>query len=223
MTGRVSVAITGAGAGAARLAERLRAAGLVVVECPLVRIEPIPGPPVRADGYDWVVLTSANAVDVLFRRLEGGLPNVAAIGPGTAGALRARGIEPTLVATRSTQEGLLAELPREAGRVLFAGAERARPLLVRELAADVIPLYRTVELLPAAFPEVDLVVLASASAARALSAVRTDLPCVSIGPITSEEARGRGLRVVAEAETHDLGGLAAAVTLAASRLPSSPS
>ena len=46
----------------------------------------------------------------------------------------------------STQEGLLAELPRPAGRVLFAAAEGARRLLADELGADFVALYRTTPL-----------------------------------------------------------------------------
>jgi uroporphyrinogen-III synthase len=106
--------------------------------------------------------------------------------------------------------------------VLFAGAEDARGVLVRELGADFVPLYRTVELRPGRFPEADLVVLASASAARSFAALGLDLPCVSIGPVTSAAAREHGLPLVAEAETHDREGLVAAVKLAAS-LGSSPS
>jgi uroporphyrinogen-III synthase len=117
---------------------------------------------------------------------------------------------------------LAAELPRQAGRVLFAGAEDARDVLVRKLDADFVPLYRTVELRPERFPAGDLVVLASASAARSFSALGIGLPCVSIGPVTSAEARARGLQVVVEADTHDREGLVAAVKLAAS-LGSSPS
>jgi uroporphyrinogen III methyltransferase / synthase len=194
-----------------------------VVERPLIRIEPIDGPPIRTDGYDWVILTSRIAVDRLFRRLDGPLRRVAVIGPGTADALRKHGVEPALVASESTQDGLLAELPRPAGRVLFAGAAGARDLLVRELEADFVPLYRTVEETPDTLPETDLVVLASASAARALAAVRTDLPCVSIGPATTAEAERSGLRIVSAARRHDLDGLVAAVKLAASSIASSRS
>lgn len=201
----------------------LRKEGIEAVLCPLVRVERLDGPPVAAERYDWLVLTSPNAVEALFERLVGPLPPVAVIGPGTAEALRARGVEPALVAGTSTQEGLLAELPQPAGRVLFAGAEGARDLIVRALGAELVPLYRTVELRPVSFPEVDLVVLASASAARSFAALGLDLPCVSIGPVTSEEARAGGLRVVAEAGTHDREGLLEAVKLAASRSASSPS
>jgi uroporphyrinogen-III synthase len=94
--------------------------------------------------------------------------------------------------------------------VLFAGAEGARRLLVDELAADFVPLYRTRELAPAAPPEGDVVVLASPSAARAYGASGGALPAVSIGPETTAAARAAGVEVVAEAPTHDLDGLTSA-------------
>jgi uroporphyrinogen-III synthase len=216
----MTVAVTGTDE---RLAERLRSAGFDVLSCPLIQIEEIVGPAIDADRYDWVVVTSRNAVEPLLSRLSGRIPHVAAIGPGTAEALQERGIEPDIVAERSTQEGVADELPRPAGRVLHAGAEGARDVLVRELGADFVALYRTVSLGPASFPDADLVTLASASAARALAALRLDLPCVCIGPVTASEARERGLTVAAEAQSHDLAGLVAAVKLAASHASSSPS
>ena len=217
------IALTRAEGGNDALAALLSDDGFDVVECPLVAIERLDGPALHTGEYDWVVLTSRHGVDALFARLEGRLPKVAAIGPGTADALRVHGVEPDLVPEVSTQEGLVAAFPEEPGRVLFAGAEDARPLLAEKLGADVEVLYRTVELSPE-FPEADLVVLASASAARAFAALGRDLPVVSIGPVTSAEARERGLRVVAEAATHDLAGLARSTSrLAASRTTSSPS
>jgi uroporphyrinogen-III synthase len=216
----VRVAVTGTDE---RLAERLRAEGLAVLFAPLISIEPIGGPAIDAGRYDWILVTSRNAVEPLLQRLVGEPGHVAAIGPGTAEALRARGIDPDFVAERSTQEGLAEELPPPTGPVLHAAAEGARDVLVQELGAELVPLYRAVEVEPESFPDADLVVLASASAARALAALRKDLDCVSIGPVTSEEARGVGLNVVAEARSHDLDGLVAAVKLAASHASSSPS
>lgn len=217
------VALTRAAGANAPLAERLRAPGVDVVERPLIAVVPLEGRPIRAAEYDWLVLTSRNAVETLFPRLEGPLPRVAVIGPGTAEALRGHGVEPAVVAATSTQEGLVAALPRPAGRVLFAGAEDARDVVVRELRADFVPLYRTVRLRPERFPPVDLVVLASPSAAEAYADLGGDRPCVSIGPSTTTTARRRGVEIVAEAETHDLDGLVEAVRLAASRTASSPS
>jgi len=218
------VALTRAAGGNEALAARLRKAGLEPVECPLVAVEPLPGGPLELSGYDRLCLTSRHGVAALYARgFTGALPPVAVVGPGTAEALRAQGVEPDVVAGLSTQEGLAAAVPRPAGRVLFAGAEGARDVLARELGADVVPLYRTVELRPAAFPEAELVVLASASAARAFAALGGALPVVSIGPVTSAAARELGLDVAEEAVSHDLDGLTEAVKLAASRIGSSRS
>lgn len=218
-----SVAVTRAREGSSRLAERLRAEGFGVAEAPLVAIERIPGEEVVASEFDWIVLTSRIAVDEFVARMRGEMPKTAVIGPGTAEALRDHGVEPTLVAERSTQEGLLESFPRPPGRVLFAGAEGARPVLAEKLGAEVVSLYRTVEVRPDKFPSVDLVVLASASAARSYAALELNYPCVSIGPVTSAAALEHGLDVVAEARTHDLDGLVEAVKLAASSAGSSPS
>jgi len=193
------------------LAERLERLGYRVELCPLIAIEPLGDGPLDLAGYDWVVVTSPNGADELARRARGPVPRLAAIGPGTADALAARGLEAELVPRVSTQEGLLAELPRPPGRVLLAAAEGARRLLVDELGADYLPLYRTVELRPTEPPRGDLAVLASASQARAFGALGLGVPAVSIGPQTTAAARAAGVDVVAEAETHDLAGLVAAV------------
>jgi uroporphyrinogen-III synthase len=205
---------------AEELVAALVARGHEVAVCPLVALEPVGPDTVDVSGYDWVVVTSRTGGEELLRRRRGALPPVAAIGPGTAAALRTGGVQPALVASVSTQEGLLAELPRPAGRVLFAGAEGARRLLVEALDADFVALYRTVTLQPASFPPADLVLLASPSAAGAFAALALDLPAVSIGPQTTRAARERGAVVVAEAPTHDAAGLVAAVEEALSRLPS---
>jgi uroporphyrinogen-III synthase len=198
----------------------LREQGLAVLECPLIRIAPIAGPPVDLSGYDWVVLTSRHAVEQLLDRLTSALPLAAVIGHGTAAALRQRGHEPAVVATESTQEGLAAALrraadPRSGSRVLFAGAEGARDHLADALHADVLHLYRTVEA-PCRLPGCDLAVVASPSATRSLARSRFSGPCVSIGPVTTAEAVRMGLTVVAEAQSHDAPGLGRAVVEAAS-------
>jgi uroporphyrinogen-III synthase len=198
---------------AAALVERLEALGHEVELCPLIAIEPTGPEEIDLSGYDWVVVTSANAARELARRMRGRPERTAAIGSASAAALP---FEPDLIPRVSTQEGLLAELPRPAGRVLFAGAEGARRLLVTELDADFVPLYRTQELRPDSFPDGDLVVLASASAARAYAALGRAIPVVSIGPETTAAAGRAGLRVAAEARTHDLEGLVGAVREATS-------
>ena len=210
------IVVTRPPAQAGELAERLERLGHDVVLCPLIEIEPLGEDPIDVSGYDWLVITSRNGAELLSQRVAGPLPRVAAVGPGTAETLRARGIEPSLVPRHSIQEGLLDELPHPTGRVLVAGAEDARPLLADELRADVVSLYRTRRLTPAEPPSGDLVVLASASAARAFAELGVDIPAVTIGPQTSAAASAAGVTIVAEARTHDLKGLVAAVEEACS-------
>lgn len=188
------------------LLERLRAAGHDAAHVPLIELEPLSDDPIDVEGYDWVVVTSANGARELLRRMRGRPHRLAAIGPATAAALGGADLVPAV----STQEGLLAELPNPAGRVLFAAAEGARRLLPDTLGADVVALYRTVELVPEGL-EGDLVVLASASAARAFGALGVRIPAVSIGPETTRAARESGVEVRAEAVSHDLDGLVGAV------------
>jgi uroporphyrinogen-III synthase len=196
------------------LVERLEGLGLEVVLCPLIELEPIGPPELDVTSFDWVVVTSPRGARELAGRRRGALPRVAAIGPGTAAALRENGIEPALVPRVSTQEGLVAELPDPPGRVLFAGAEDARPYLAEALEAETVVLYRTRQLRPEEPPDGDLVVLASASAAKAFGALGLEIPAVSIGPETTREAQAHGIEVAVEAATHDLDGLVAAVAKA---------
>jgi uroporphyrinogen-III synthase len=205
----MKVVVTRPQAQAGPLVEALEALGAEVVACPLIEIERVSDEPVDGAGYDWVIVTSPNGAGELARRGRN-LPRIAAVGPGTEEALRAHGIEPAFVPRGSSQDGLVREFPRPAGRVLFAAAERARRGPVEELDADFVALYRTRLLAPEP-PEGDVVVLASGSAARAYAAIGGAAPAVSIGPETTRAAQGAGLDVVAEASSHDLIGLVAAV------------
>jgi uroporphyrinogen-III synthase len=197
------------------LVARLEELGHEVVECPLIEIERTSDEPIDAADYDWVVVTSPNGADELVRRGRN-LSKIAAVGPGTAERLREHGLEPAFVPRVSTQDGLLDEFPRPAGRVLFAAAEGARRRAIDALNADFVPLYRTRLLAPEP-PPGDVVVLASGSAARAYAALGGAAPAVTIGPQTTTVAVALGLTVAAEAETHDLDGLVAAVDRIASR------
>lgn len=172
---------------------------------PLIEIEVVETGPIELKGYDWLVLTSATGARELRRRARGRPARVAAIGAATAEAWG----DVDLVPAVSTQEGLLAELPRPAGRVLFAGAEGARSLLAEELGAEVVSLYRTRALSPAI--EGDLAVVASPSAARALADVNRAIAVVTIGPETTAAATAAGLEVLREAATADIDGLIRAV------------
>jgi uroporphyrinogen-III synthase len=210
-SGRLRVVVTRAERQSRWLAARLEALGCDVVLCPLIGVESLGDAAIDVTAYDWVVVTSPNGAAELARRLAAPPRRLAAIGPGTTEELKAHGLEPDLVPHVSTQEGLLAELPRPAGHVLLAAAEGARQLLVDELGADFLPLYRTLELQPRQPPAGDVVVLASPSAARAFAATGARIRAVVIGPQTAAATRALGIDVAAEAETHDVDGLVAAV------------
>ncbi len=101
-----------------------RAGGTVIVE-PMLHIRSLRSAEAesavsrcREGEFDWVVLTSANAVDgVLANATDpGGVPaimggaQVAVVGAATADRLRTEGVEPDLIARRSDAAGLAAEL-----------------------------------------------------------------------------------------------------------------
>jgi uroporphyrinogen III methyltransferase / synthase len=198
----VRIVVTRAGEQADELVRGIELLGHEAVRCPLIRVEPLGDEPIDPLPYDWIVVTSPNGARELARRLASRPAKLAAIGPGTAEELRRHGLEPDLVPEVSTQEGLLAELPRDA-RILLAAAEGARRLL----PGDFLPLYRTVELRPDPPPEGDLVILMSPSAARAYARVRGGIPVIAIGPQTATEAEAQGLTLRSVAKSHDLDGI----------------
>jgi uroporphyrinogen III methyltransferase / synthase len=187
--------------------------------------------------YDLICLTSPNGVRLLFEAMEAaGLDaralagvTVAAIGPGTARALAERGVLADVVPERFVAEGLIEALEDEevaGARVLVARAAEARDVLpdaLRERGAevDVVALYETVREQPGeaeieAAQEADYVTFTSSSTVTNLTEALGDrfpkgARIVSIGPITSETVRNRGLEVDVEAERHDVDGLLAAL------------
>jgi uroporphyrinogen III methyltransferase / synthase len=224
------VAVTRARAQASELAARLRALGADVVEAPAIRIQPLPFDPPDLSAYDLACFTSPNGVRVLFERIPDDAralagTTVAAIGPGTAQALRDRGIEPDVVPQRSVAEALLEALEGVgATNALVARAREARDVLpdgLRERGAEVevLPLYDTVaEPLTdgqrEALGRATYVTFTSSSTVRffldgggSIGAARA----VSIGPVTSATLREHGIEPAVQAERHDIEGLIAAI------------
>ncbi len=161
--GGQTVAVTRARAQASGLARALVQLGANVVQAPVIRTQPLPGPPPDLTQYDLVCFTSPNAVSALFERLgQGTTPadardarafagaRVAAIGPGTARALAEHGLVADIVPERSVAEALveaLAGTPVE--HALVARAKEARDVIPDALRArgaqvDVLALYETV-------------------------------------------------------------------------------
>ena len=189
------------------LVEALEREGFDVEVCPVIETVPIEDGPIEVDGYDWVVVTSAAGAEQLARRHRGYLPQIAAVGAATAQTLADYGIPVDFVPSNASQEGLVAEFPQPAGRVLFVGAEEAGGLLESELGADFRAAYRTRPLQPREQPEGDVVLLASGSAARAWAALGVGMPAISIGRSTTAAALEAGIEIVCEARTPDVQGL----------------
>ncbi len=226
-----TIAVTRARAQASALAARLRSLGATVIEAPAIRIEPLDTAVPPMNGYDLVCVTSPNGAELLLDRLRDARElagrTVAAIGPGTAAALRARGVEPDGGPERAVAEGLveaLADVPAE--RVLVARAAEGRDVLPDALRArgahvDLLPLYRTVaepldDETRTAAAAADYLLFTSASSVRffadaagngALAGPRL----ASIGPATSAALRERGAEPDHEADPHTPDGLVAAL------------
>ncbi|MGE5073231.1 MAG: uroporphyrinogen-III synthase [Anaerolineae bacterium] len=144
------VLITRPQARADEMAEGLRAAGYEPILFPVIEIRAAePNPDLdealeHLGRYAWVVFTSANAVDIVFRNgqidtakecMAHGV-RVAAIGPKTASALQARGVRPEFVPEEYVAEAILPGLGDVRGkRVLMPRAEIARKALPEAIAA----------------------------------------------------------------------------------------
>ena len=100
----------------------------------------------------------------------------------------------------------------------------------RGYTVDVLPVYRTVQAEPdpaqlarVRAGEVDAITFTSSSTVTNLCNVLGTAPeplplVVSIGPVTSETARARGLRVDIEADPHSIDGVVDAVLTALNQL-----
>jgi uroporphyrinogen III methyltransferase/synthase len=135
---------------AAELVDRLAAFGADTVEAPMIRIDPPDdlGPLRRAAAdpsvFDWIVLTSANAVDALMtalfesgndvRALKG--PYLCAVGSATADAMARYGIKVDLVPGEFRAEGLVAAISGRAGSLDGARVLLPRADIGREVIAD---------------------------------------------------------------------------------------
>jgi uroporphyrinogen III methyltransferase/synthase len=239
---------------ASELSAALRDAGAAPIELPVIDVvDPRDGgaalrdAAARLGSYDWVVVTSPNGAERLLEAVEAndgdarafGGTRLAAIGPGTARALRDGGLRADVVPERFVAESLLEALPAappEGGRVLLARAEVARDVLPDGLraagwAVDVVDAYRTVPATVtddqrAAAVSADIATFTSSSTVeRYLELLGPDAvpPVVAcIGPVTAATARSSGLTVDIEATEHTIPGLVDALTSWARTHPSAP-
>lgn len=232
------------------VAPMLEALGAEVLLAPTVEVRPIPdaGPLDAAIGrlgdYDWLVFTSGNGVRFFVRRLlflgrdlrALGHLKIAAIGPGTAGALAAHHLRADLVPESFRSEALAEALAEHAAgrKILLARADRGRSILKDELAriadVDQAPVYQNAdaEALPAdvlgriASGEVDWITLTSSAIATRLHSLLPEaareeirrgerIRLASLSPVTSETTGRLGWNVSVEASPYTWEGLVQAI------------
>lgn len=216
----------------------LRVAGFEPIYFPVIEIRSVEDNSeldqalVQINKYDWVVFTSVNGVEVVFDRLEkySSLPRVAAIGPKTAEALKARGVTPDFIPEEYVAEAILPGLGDLHGKwVLLPRAEIARKALPEAIVnaggtAHEIAVYKTLPTQPDAEglatlkAGVDVVTLTSPSTVQNFIAIAKqnglnplNLPnnplFACIGPITEQAAREEGLSNLVIAKEYTTEGL----------------
>ena len=205
--------------------EALQTAGFEPIFFPVIEIQPIENNDELDSAiknlakYDWVVFTSTNAVDVVFRNSVSSVfsvVKVAAIGPKTADALRKHNIEPDFVPDEYIAEAILAGLGDLKNKwVLHPRAEIARQELPEAIvkaggSVHEIVAYRTLPAqidmngLAALKMGVDVITFTSASTVENFIVMMhqnkldpLNLPnnplFACIGPITEQAAREEGL------------------------------
>jgi uroporphyrinogen III methyltransferase/synthase len=243
--GGTSIVVTRPKAQASGLAGALRDLGARVVEAAVIVPEPLEFSIPELGDVDLLVFSSPNGVKAFFAELRATFRDVrslygiavAVIGPGTADAVRANGIEPDLIPSRAVGESL-ADLVSgfEVRHAMIVRARGGRDVVRQALEdggtpeIDLIEPYETVvEPLDARTRaralEADWVTFTSASSVRFFleavggpEAVReSELRLASIGPITSDALRVQGLEPHVEAAEHTPAGLVDALVAAARR------
>ena len=180
------------------LTSALTKRGGTPVALPTIRIEPVADlalldaaiDDAQRGAFDWFVFTSANAVEIVARRMDAlnvhpeqlTALNVAAVGEATAAAVVRAGLNPTLVPEAATGDALAASLCRQMrpmARVLYpksAIGREAVPIALRVAGCDLlsIDVYRTVPELDVDLAaldqvqrgEIDIITFASPSSVR---------------------------------------------------------
>jgi uroporphyrinogen-III synthase len=231
---------------ASDLADALQHLGATVIRIPVIAItEPrsyaaLDQALAQLQVYDWLIFTSANAVEVFQRRRAASAPppnRIAAIGPATAKAIQKIGLHVDLIPPKHVAESLADAMTEQVcgKKVLLIRAEEARDVLPdalnqagaeltiasayrNQVPAESISAIQELFSAPALVP--DVVALTSASTVRNLfsltEAAGTTIPptvvFASIGPITSASLREEGYEPTVEAKAASIPDLVEAIT-----------
>jgi len=224
------------------VAASLRGQGATPVVAPLINFAPTNDQEsldaalaaLAAGEFDWLTVTSATTVDVLYahRAVIPASTRVAAVGETTAAALQAVGYRVDLVPADDNSASAMADqliaLEPAPSRILTLRSELAKPVLTRRLIEaghDVrsVVAYRTVgvpvtERIAAdvASGRINAILVTSGSVAEQVREQFPDLPAdtviAAIGPRTAKDARKLGLTVDVVADQQTVTALIGAVS-----------
>ena len=233
--------------------EALEALGASVAPREVFSVESMAGEPAAQRAiddlakFDWILLSSRNGLRFFQRALEArGIDptsvgaRFSTVGPQTAAALEAIGVEAAVVGEPANAVGLAAAMAKhvETGqRLLIVRPDRSRPELVKALEArgariEDVPFYRNMpapglhdvarELADRRF---DAALFSAPSAVEYLYAACGDraandfdaVALVAIGPTTAQALREHGCKVAAKAQQPTPEGIAEAVATALRR------
>lgn len=147
-----TVLVTRSANQSSQFSDRLKQSGAIVIELPALEIVPpsswreLDAAIARLAEFDWLILTSGNAVDFFFERLATQLTDIrglagvkiAVVGEKTASKLKARGLQPDFVPPAFIADSLAAHLPGllSDSKILFPRVESGgRDVLVKDLTA----------------------------------------------------------------------------------------
>ena len=145
----ITVLVTRAAGQSSQFSELLTATGMAVIEMPALEIrppsswQPLDEALRELRHYDWLILTSANAVSFFFERLEkmGNRADLkamklAVVGKKTAMVMRQYGLEPDFMPSNFVADALVADFPEPVAgrRLLFPRVESGgREILVQAM------------------------------------------------------------------------------------------
>jgi uroporphyrinogen-III synthase len=226
------------------LVAKLAAAGIVAVEVPAIETAPpadttaLDAALHRLSGYDWLVFTSANAVEAVVTRLGRlRLPpptgvSLASVGPATSHAIESAwpGVRVEVQPESDFRAAALVEAfagrALRGRRFLLPVSDRAADTVERALVAggarvDRVVAYRTMSAMRPDRLRAEMaagiggVVFASPSAVDSFRSAAgreaSSIPAVCIGPTTTDAAHAAGLAVAAVAPQATVDGVAEAV------------
>ncbi len=237
------ILVTGSRSMTDRLSPLLKSEGAEAISFSLIRTEQLDLPEFdramkEIRDYSWIVLTSANGVEIFFEKLKNHRLDVrslahihfAAIGETTQKALEDHGIYVDFVPLAYSSEdmaGSMIPLLKKEDRVLLLRAREANEKLPKALeeagiSHDCIPLYHTVydrrkaEELNRLVRTCDYITFASSSAVKAFKEMVEDPDqvtgrYVSIGPVTTKSAEKAGLTIARTALEYTASGILNAI------------